>query len=44
VHRSQSERFAAWLVTGPPGHLYSVLADLTIFAAAAARRRLTRRS
>jgi hypothetical protein len=41
--RSRRERLAAWLVTGPLGHLYSVLADLTVFAAALLRRRLGRR-
>jgi hypothetical protein len=44
LHRSRGERFAAWLVTGPLGHLYSVLTDLAIFAAEAVRRRLARRS
>ncbi len=30
-HRGPYERLAAWLVTGPLGHLYSVLADLTVY-------------
>ena len=30
VHRSPFERLAAWLLTGPLGHLWSVLADLAV--------------
>jgi len=40
LRRTGRERLAAWLVTGPLGHLYSVTADLTIFGARAAARRL----
>lgn len=29
--RGPAERLAAWLVTGPLGHLYSVLADLGVY-------------
>lgn len=29
--RGPPERLAAWLVTGPLGHLYSVVADLTVY-------------
>jgi hypothetical protein len=29
-HVSPSERFEAWLVTGPPGHLYGTLADIVV--------------
>lgn len=29
--RSRPERALAWLVTGPPGHLWSAVADLTSF-------------
>lgn len=29
IERSARERFAAWWVTGPPGHLWSVVADVT---------------
>ena len=44
--RGPGERLAAWLVTGPLGHLYSVVADLTVYFARwmvqRARRRLGR--
>jgi len=33
LRRGPREHVAAWLVTGPLGHLYSVVADLTVFAA-----------
>lgn len=42
--RGPLERALAWVVTGPLGHLYSVVADLAVFAARSlvgrARRRL----
>ena len=45
--RGPYERLAAWLVTGPLGHLYSVLADLTVYfvrwTLGRLKRRLTRR-
>ena len=28
MRRHPSERFVAWLVTGPAGHLWSVVADV----------------
>jgi len=28
VRRGPAERLAAWVVTGPPGHLWSALADV----------------
>jgi hypothetical protein len=44
LQRGPGERLAAWLITGPLGHLWSVVADLASFAlrslAARARRRL----
>ena len=43
--RGPAERLQTWVVTGPPGHLYSVVADLTIFFVrslyARAQRRLS---
>ena len=30
IDRSLRERVAAWLVTGPLGHLYGTLADITL--------------
>ena len=39
IRRRPAERLLAWLVTGPLGHLYSVVADLTIMAVTEARRR-----
>jgi hypothetical protein len=46
IERRLPERALAWIVTGPLGHLYSVLADLAVFlareVAARARRRLLR--
>jgi hypothetical protein len=42
LRRPPSERLAAWLVTGPLGHLYSVLADLTAFGAQVLWRRVRR--
>ena len=44
--RGPPERLAAWLVTGPLGHLYSVVADLAVyfarFVVGRAKRRLGR--
>ena len=34
------DRFAAWLVTGPLGHLWSVVADLAVLFARYGWRRL----
>jgi hypothetical protein len=30
ARRAPAERFAAWVVTGPPGHLWSAVADITV--------------
>ena len=30
LHRPPSEKVAAWLVTGPLGHLYGTVADITM--------------
>ena len=44
--RPRGERALAWLYTGPIGHLWSALADLTVlwmrWIAGEARRRATR--
>jgi len=44
VSRSPLERIWAWLYTGPLGHLYGVVADVSVlwarYGALAARRRL----
>lgn len=44
--RGPLERLAAWLVTGPAGHLYSVVGDLAVYFARwmvqRAKRRLGR--
>jgi hypothetical protein len=44
IRRSGSERAAAWLVTGPLGHLYGALADISVlwgrWALARARARV----
>ena len=42
--RGAAERLAAWLVTGPLGHLYSAVADLAVFGARSLRGRLRGRS
>jgi hypothetical protein len=42
--RSPPERLQAWLVTGPLGHLWSVLADVTILLARYGIARLRRRA
>jgi hypothetical protein len=44
LRRAPGERLAAWLVTGPVGHLYSVVADLAVFGARLLARRLHGRS
>jgi hypothetical protein len=44
LRRAPRERLAAWLVTGPLGHLYSIAADLIVFGARLAARRLASRS
>jgi hypothetical protein len=44
LRRSPGERLAAWLVTGPLGHLYSVVADLSVFGARLVAGRLRGRS
>lgn len=30
LDRGPAERLAAWAVTGPPGHLWSVVADVSL--------------
>jgi hypothetical protein len=42
LRRGPRERFAAWLVTGPLGHLWSVVADVTSFALRSLARRIAR--
>jgi hypothetical protein len=37
------DRAAAWIVTGPIGHLWSVIADLAVLFARYGRARLTAR-
>jgi hypothetical protein len=44
LQRDARERLTAWLVTGPLGHLYSVVADLSLFGGRLLARRLSRRS
>ena len=29
-HRRPAERLLAWIVTGPPGHLWSAVADVAV--------------
>jgi hypothetical protein len=43
IARGRAERLAAWLYTGPLGHLYGVLADLTQLWARYGLHRLRRR-
>jgi hypothetical protein len=38
-----TDRFAAWLVTGPAGHLWSATADITVLWLRYGWARLTRR-
>jgi hypothetical protein len=33
LRRDPAERIQAWLITGPPGHLWSVLADIAVLLA-----------
>jgi hypothetical protein len=42
--RSPAERLQAWLITGPLGHLWSVLADVTVLLAHHAAARLRQRT
>jgi hypothetical protein len=44
LRRGPRERAEAWLVTGPLGHLYSVVADLTLFGTRLIASRLRGRS
>jgi hypothetical protein len=30
ISRSPREKLAAWIMTGPPGHLYGTLADIAV--------------
>lgn len=39
IRRGASERLAAWLTTGPLGHLYSTVADIVAYAVAERRRK-----
>jgi len=41
--RGPVERLSAWLVTGPLGHLYSVVADLAVYFARSRFQRAKRR-
>jgi hypothetical protein len=43
LRRKPAERLQAWVVTGPLGHLWSVLADITILLARYGLERLKRR-
>jgi hypothetical protein len=46
VRRAAPEKLHAWVVTGPVGHLWSALADMTLlwarYLSIRARRRLSR--
>jgi hypothetical protein len=44
LRRDPAERVQAWLVTGPLGHLWSVLADITVLFARYGLSRFRRRS
>jgi hypothetical protein len=44
LRRDPVERAQAWLVTGPFGHLWSVLADIAVLLARYGWLRLRRRS
>ena len=39
LDRSAAERLHAWLVTGPPGHFWSPLADIVVLFTRAKLRR-----
>jgi hypothetical protein len=43
-HRAPSEQFAAWLITGPVGHLAAALVDLSAMAWIVGRAKLSRRA
>jgi hypothetical protein len=43
LRRKPAERLQAWVVTGPLGHLWSVLADIAILLARYGLERLKRR-
>jgi hypothetical protein len=43
LRRSHAERLQAWLVTGPLGHLWSVVADVTILLTRYAAQELRQR-
>jgi hypothetical protein len=40
LRRSPAERLAAWVLTGPLGHLWSVLADVVVVLLRHARARV----
>ncbi len=40
--RGARERLQAWVVTGPLGHLWSVVADLAVFVADELRKKARR--
>jgi hypothetical protein len=40
IRRSPAERLAAWLLTGPLGHLWSALADVVVLLARCGRARV----
>jgi hypothetical protein len=44
IVRGPRERFQAWLMTGPAGHLWSVVADLAAFAAGSLATRARERA
>jgi hypothetical protein len=44
LRRDPVERVQAWLVTGPLGHLWSVLADIAVLFARYALSRIRRRN
>lgn len=43
IRRSPAERLAAWIVTGPLGHLWSAVADIGSFAVLAGASRVRQR-
>jgi hypothetical protein len=40
LRRSPAERLAAWVLTGPLGHLWSALADVVVLLARCGRARV----
>ena len=42
LSRPPAERLQAWLITGPLGHLWSVLADIAVLSARYGLHRLRR--